>query len=152
MPDAARCIGTETIDGIGRTSYTRVMGHFHVLADLTGPTGVIQSVELLVDTGATFLTVPRVVAERLALKPNRIVSIQVAGGTKERWPLANVRLALGDDEIITPCLIVPDGAALLGAVPLESLLLAVDPVGKRLVPTDGYAKASTSRAGVAVLA
>jgi hypothetical protein len=32
------------------------MGNFHVLADLTGPTGVTESVELLVDTGATFLT------------------------------------------------------------------------------------------------
>jgi predicted aspartyl protease len=115
------------------------MGHFNVRADLTGPTGITENLELLVDTGATFLAVPRVVAERLGLEPRRIVPIQVAGGTKEHWPLADVRLTLGDDEIVTPCLIVPEGAALLGAVALESLLLAVDPVGKRLVPTDGYA-------------
>ena len=82
------------------------MGHFHVVADLTGPTGLTESVEMLVDTGATFLAVPASVAERLEL---------------------------------TPCLIVPAGAARLGAVALESLLLAVDPVAKRLVPTDGCA-------------
>ena len=120
------------------------MGHFHVEADLTGPTGVTERIELLVDTGATFLAVPRAVAERLGLEPTRIVPIQVAGGTKERWPLADVRLSLGDEEIITPCLIVPEGAALLGAVALETLLLAVDPVAKRLVPTDGYALRSAA--------
>jgi hypothetical protein len=92
------------------------MGHFHVEADLTGPTGVTE----------------------------RIVPIQVAGGTKERWPLADVRLSLGDEEVVTPCLIVPEGAALLGAVALETLLLAVDPVAKRLVPTDGYALRSAA--------
>jgi predicted aspartyl protease len=128
------------------------MGHFHVLADLTGPTGISESIEFLVDTGATFLAVPRAIADRLALKPNRIVSIQIAGGTKERWPLADVRLALGDDEVVTPCLIVPEGTALLGAVALETLLLAVDPVAKRLVPTDGYAMPAPARSGVAVSA
>jgi predicted aspartyl protease len=128
------------------------MGNVHVLADLTGPAGITESVELLVDTGATFLAVPRAVAERLGLRPTRIVSIQVAGGTRERWPLADVRLSLGDDEVVTPCLIVPDGAALLGAVALETLLLAVDPVAKRLVPTDGYAMPSAVRPVVAVSA
>ena len=46
----------------------------------------------------------------------------------------------------TPCLIVPEGTALLGAVALETLLLAVDPVAKRLVPTDGYAMRSAALA------
>jgi predicted aspartyl protease len=115
------------------------MGHFHVPAELTGPTGIVERVELLVDTGATFLTIPLAVAERLALSPTRIAAIRVAGGTRERWPLADVRLSLGTDEIVTPCLIAPAGAALLGAVALETLLLAVDPVARRLVPTDGYA-------------
>ena len=31
----------------------------------------------------------------------------------------------------------PDGPPLLGAVALESLFLAVDPVGKRLIPVEG---------------
>ena len=119
--------------------YTPLMGHFVVSAELTGPSGVAERVDLLVDTGATFLSVPAVIAERLALKPRRIVSIRVAGGRTERWPVADVRLRLDDDEVVTPCLIAPDGEPLLGAVALETLLLAVDPVAKRLVPTDGYA-------------
>jgi hypothetical protein len=47
-------------------------------------------------------------------------------------------LALNGDEITTPCFISPEGPALLGAVALESLFLAVDPVGKRLVPVEGF--------------
>jgi hypothetical protein len=62
-----------------------------------------------------------------------------------------VRLSLGEDEVIMPCLILPDGAALLGAVALETLLLAVDPVARRLVPTDRYAMRSATHAMTTVL-
>ena len=41
-------------------------------------------------------------------------------------------------EVTTPCFIAPGGLALLGAVALESLFLAVDPVGRRLVPVRGF--------------
>ena len=53
------------------------------------------------------------------------------------WPVGEVRLHLENQEITTPCLIAPGGPALLGAVALESLFLAVDPVAKRLVPVEG---------------
>ena len=114
------------------------MGLFHVPARLTGPSGRSEPLELLVDTGATFLVVPRTVAEGLDLRPTRNVPIQTAGGREETWPLAEVRLALDGVEVTTPCLIAPQGPALLGAVALESLLLAVDPVAKRLVPVKGF--------------
>lgn len=114
------------------------MGLFKVPARLIGPTGRSEAVELLVDTGATFLVVPRNLADRLELRPTRDCPIQTAGGREETWPLAEVRLALDGDEVPTRCLIAPNGPALLGAVALESLLLAVDPVAKRLVPVKGF--------------
>ena len=43
------------------------MGLFRVSGRLTGPTGCSESIEFLVDTGATFLVIPRGVAERLLL-------------------------------------------------------------------------------------
>jgi predicted aspartyl protease len=94
--------------------------------------------QVLVDTGATFLVVPRDLAAALELRPTRLCPVQLAGGREENWPLAEVRLAWDDLEVTTPCLIAPDGAALLGAVALESLLLAVDPIAKRLVPVKGF--------------
>ena len=75
------------------------MGHFGVTARLTGPTGRSEQVELLVDTGATLVALPRSLADRLEVQTRR-------------FPL-------------------------LGAVALESLVLLVDPVARRLVPTKG---------------
>ena len=114
------------------------MGLFHVKAHLTGPTGRVEEVELLVDTGATLSVVPRLLAEKLELQPTRSQRVVIASGQRDVWPIAEARLALNGDEITTPCLIAPEGPALLGAVALETLFLAVDPVGKRLVPVDGF--------------
>ena len=80
------------------------MGLFHVPARLTGPTGRSEIVEVLVDTGATFLVVPRALAERLELRPTRACPIETAGGRQEIWPLAEVRIRLDGDEVTTPCL------------------------------------------------
>jgi hypothetical protein len=38
----------------------------------------------------------------------------------------------------TPCFIAPEGPALRGAVALEILFLAVDPVAKGLIPVEGF--------------
>ncbi len=114
------------------------MGLFHVSARLSGPTGRSESVELLVDTGATLLVVPRALADRLDPRPTRDCPIQTAGGRDEVWPMAEARLALDGVEVTTPCLIAAAGPALLGAGALESLLLAVNPVAKRLIPVKGF--------------
>jgi len=42
------------------------MGLFRVAGRLTGPTGHGEDVELLVDTGATLIVVPRDLAERFS--------------------------------------------------------------------------------------
>lgn len=114
------------------------MGLFRVSGRLTGPTGRSEVVELLVDTGATLLVVPHPLAERLEVAPLRTQRVVIAGGQKEVWPVGEVRLGLDGQEVTTPCFIAPGGPALLGAVALESLFLAVDPVAKRLVPVEGF--------------
>ena len=114
------------------------MGLFHVKGRLTGPTGRAEDVEFLVDTGATLSVVPRLLAEKLELKAARSQSVVIAGGQRDVWPVAEARLVLNGDEVTTPCFIAPDGPALLGAVALESLFLAIDPVSKRLIPVDGF--------------
>ena len=130
------------IVGCGRISkfFTRFfdMGLFHVKGHLTGPTGRVEEIEFLVDTDATLSVVPRLLAERLELKVTRSQHVVIAGGQRDVWPIAEARVALNGDEITTPCFIAPEGPALLGAVALESLFLAVDPVGKRLIPVDGF--------------
>ena len=114
------------------------MGLFRVRGRLTGPTGNSQEVEFLVDTGATLLVVPQDLASALGLAPHRRHPVVIAGGRRETWPVAEVRLTLDGQEVTTPCFVAPVGPPLLGAVALESLFLAVDPVAKRLVPVEGF--------------
>ena len=114
------------------------MGLFFVKGSLTGPTGRKEETELLVDTGAPLLVVPRPMAERLGLTPTRSHRVMIFGGQHEVWPVAEVRLTLDGEETATPCFIAPAGPPLLGAVALESLFLAVDPVAKRLIPVEGF--------------
>ena len=118
------------------------MGLFRVRGRLTGPTGRSEAAELLVDTGATLLVVPRSLAERLELAPRRSQPVLIAGGQRTEWPVTEVRLSLDGLDVTTPCFIAPDGPALLGAVALESLFLAVDPVAKRLIPVEGFVGAA----------
>lgn len=114
------------------------MGLFRVTVRLTGPQGRSEIVEALVDTGATLLVVPGALADRLGLATRRSQPVVIAGGQKQEWPLAEVHLAVAGREVTTPCFIAPGGPVLLGAVALESLFLAVDPVAKRLVPVEGF--------------
>ena len=113
------------------------MGQFRVSARLAGPTGRREETDLLVDTGSTLVALPRALAERLELVTERQARVMVAGGRRATVPVAEVRVTLSQGEVTTKCFIVSDGPALLGAVVLETLLLAVDPVRKRLVRTDG---------------
>jgi clan AA aspartic protease len=115
------------------------MGQFHVAGRVTGSTGQTQSLDFLVDTGATLLALPRSVADALALRAMRSQRVVLAGGTEEVWPISEVKIMVEDREVTTPCFITPGGPPLLGAVALESLFLGVDPVAKRLVPVKGYA-------------
>jgi clan AA aspartic protease len=118
------------------------MGLFYVSGTLIGPTGLRETVDLLVDTGATLLVVPRDLAERLGLAILRTQRVQIAGGVKEDWPLSEVRVRVDGREIPTLCFVAPAGPPLLGAVALESLFLAVDPVARRLVPAEGFVGAT----------
>ena len=93
----------------------------------------------LVDTGATYTTLPREVADALGCRPVGTRRVLLASGREEAWPVSVVSIVLEGEEGPTFCLIGPNGGpALLGAVTLEEFALGVDPVAKRLVPVRSY--------------
>ena len=58
------------------------MGLLRVRGHLAGPTGRSEDVDLLVDTGATLLVVPRALATRLELVTRRSQPVLIAGGQR----------------------------------------------------------------------
>src|SRR3989304_609943 len=113
------------------------MGTFQVevtVKNLQAPTRS-RTLSVLVDTGATYTTLPRDVVEALGCQPIGKRRVLLANGREEEWPVSAVLLALEGQEGPTFCLIGPNGGpSLLGAVTLEEFALGVDPVAKRLVP------------------
>src|SRR2546428_13338658 len=104
------------------------MGQFRVAARLTGPTGLSEQTELLVDTGATLVVLPRSLADRLEVEARRLQPVIIAGGGGAPWSGAEVPVIIDAQGGTTPCFIAPDRPALLGAGAVERLLLAVGPV------------------------
>ena len=91
---------------------------------------------LLVDSGATYTTLPREVADALGLEPNDTRRVRLGDGREERWPITPIFVRLEGQEGHSFALIGPQGGpALLGAVTLEELALGVDPSRQRLIPT-----------------
>ncbi len=117
------------------------MGTFRVevtVRNLHEP-GRSRTLSVLVDTGATYTTLPRDVIEGLGCQPIGKRRVLLANGREEEWPVGAVLLTLEGQEGPTFCLIGPNGGpALLGAVTLEEFALGVDPVAKRLVPVRSY--------------
>lgn len=117
------------------------MGTFHVdvtVANLNDPARRRQ-VSLMVDTGATYTTLPRDLVDALGCPAIGARRVLLANGREEEWPIATIGVIVDGQEGPTFCLIGPPGGpALLGAVTLEEFALGVDPVAKRLVPVRTY--------------
>jgi clan AA aspartic protease len=93
--------------------------------------------EALVDTGSAYSVVPRPIAEMLGVETMRIQRVIFASGVAEQWPLGAVAIEYEGQHCPTAAFIGPPGGeVLLGAIALETLGLAVDPVNLRLVPME----------------
>ena len=113
------------------------MGTFWVslsVGDLT--TGTTETVKALVDTGATYSMIPASVLERLGIMPARSRRFRVANSERVEYQTALAYFETGGYEGEARVVFGPEGEYLLGATTLEDMLLAVDPVGKRLVPEE----------------
>ena len=93
-----------------------------------------EPVDALVDTGATYTTVPAALLGRLGVGPHARASFVLADGREIEQDIGQTWIRVGDRAVVTIVVFAPDDApVLLGAYALEGLRLAVDPVGRRLV-------------------
>jgi len=95
-------------------------------------------VDALVDTGATYLSVPRPLLESLSVRPLESRPFSLADGRTVEYDVGIVPLKIDGRTLPVLCVFAGTGSqALLGAVALETFGLGVDPVGRRLIPVPG---------------
>ncbi len=105
-----------------------------------------ETIEALVDTGATWTWIPRPTLDRLAIPVADRRDLQMANGDivqrESGWALITA------DGITVPSICIfgdPNSIPLLGDVTLEECGLAADPVRQRLIRVAGLALSGARR-------
>lgn len=115
------------------------MGTFRVSIGIGDPRGhQYESLDALVDTGATYTTLPGSLLRRLGVASDRREELELADGGIVQRDVGQTWVRIDGRSAIVPVVFAEEGSEpLLGAVTLEIFLLNVDPVRQRLVPTRG---------------
>ena len=121
------------------------MGVFNVpLRVWSSDGGRYVTVEVMVDTGASFTTIPAAMLRDLGYAPDHVVPLRLANGEIVEFPAGTARFSAqssagrwvnGGAKVIFG----NEGVFLLGATTLEDMLLGVDPVAGALIHVPGYA-------------
>jgi predicted aspartyl protease len=94
----------------------------------------VEVSDALVDTGATTLSMPKLLIDQLALLPFRARPARTSAGLVELKVYGAVRLTVQGRECHVDVVELPEGSpVLIGQVPLELLDFVVDPKAQRLI-------------------
>ena len=96
-----------------------------------------EEITAVADAGATLTVIPGEILQRLGIQKLRTVSLVLADGRRAERGVGDAAVAVNGEAV--PCRVVfgeSGDAVSLGLTALEQLGLAVDPVQRRLVPTD----------------
>jgi len=111
------------------------MGVTYVEGQVKGPTGKEETVRFLIDSGARYSLLPKVVWEMIELKPKRKLSFTLADGTTVERSVSEAFIVLPQGEAHTPVILGEEGdESLLGVVTLEILGLVFNPFNRTLRP------------------
>jgi clan AA aspartic protease len=90
--------------------------------------------DALVDTGATFLSLPTSVIQQLGLQKSSQRRIMTSKGPAKSDVYDTVRLTIQGRSCHQDVMEVPDGVpALVGQLPLEALDFVVDPINQKVI-------------------
>ena len=114
------------------------MGTFYMPIEIGGVDRErFETVDALVDTGATYSAMPATVLRSLGVSPFDRRTLRLADGNRIYRDLGEMSVRINGSVQFTPVIFSDDASnPILGAVTLEQFSMAVDPVAKRLVPTD----------------
>lgn len=116
------------------------MGAFRVPLQVGNPNyGAAETVDALVDTGATFSMLPASLLKRMGVEPDATLPFRVATREVVDFATGEVSLAAQGRRRTCPVIFGPENHYIMGATAMELMLLTVDPVHQRLVPIEGEA-------------
>jgi len=130
-----------TLTGIGSVAtVAAAMATFHVDIEIVAADAdETERHSALVDTGASYLSLPHSVLGRLGYRPLGTQRVIFATGQAAVWQVTEVKMRLEGLERTVIAFLADDAApSLIGAQTLETFGLGVDPLGRRLVPVDAY--------------
>ena len=111
------------------------MGITYIEGLVRGPSGKQESVNFLVDSGATYSLLPKSVWETIGLESKRKLSFTLADGTTIERSVSESFVIFPQGEAHTPVILGEEGdEALLGVVTLEILGLVFNPFNRTLHP------------------
>ena len=116
------------------------MGTFHQPIELAaGLEGPFETLDAVVDTGATFTRVPSSILQRLGVEPAQRREFITPDGNRVERGVGSVVVRI-DEEAATTLAVFgeSDGKTVLGSVTLTTLGLGVDPERQRLIPMPAY--------------
>ncbi len=110
------------------------MGITSISATITDLSGTRKTTgNFLVDTGASYTVLPKSMADKLKLKPERSQEFSLADGSTVKRSLGSAVVKIdGKQAATTVVLGKKDDSPLLGAVTLEGMGLMVDPFNRKL--------------------
>ena len=118
------------------------------MGGFTWPVGIwstdgewLETVDALVDTGASYSMFPRSMLERLNIAPIGQRGFEQADGSVVRHDIGQAMLVINGDESHMRVIFGPEDAdPLIGSNALQEFLLVVDPVAEELIPRTGRLK------------
>ena len=101
----------------------------------------LETVDALVDTGASYSVFPRSMLERLGIAKRFVLPFEQADGSVIERDVGLAMLVINDTESSMRVIFGEDGTeSLIGANALQEFLLVVDPVEEQLIPRMGRMK------------
>ncbi len=118
------------------------------MGEFTWPVGVwsadgerLETVDALVDTGASYSMFPRNMLERLGIEKRFVLSFEQADGSIVERDVGQAVLVINGDESTMRVIFGEyDAEPLIGSNALQEFLLLVDSVAEELVPRTGRLK------------
>ncbi len=116
------------------------MGAFRVQIEVGDPEGKrFEVVDALVDTGATNTTLPSELLKALGVAPYTTTVFELADGRQLQLGVGRTWVKVDGQQEFTQVVFAGERTEpILGAVTLEEMGLAVDPVKRRLQPVRKY--------------